>query len=137
MPFYLDGVSDAIKRVNAIAKDLRRDTAKAVRYEVEKIGTDVDRNRIPVDQDVARASKVIEGPTIEGDKIEVVIGYGGAAQAYILALHENPSTHDPPSWEGVNVEFKPKGRGRKFLESGLNEAMPGTSDRIAERIKPK
>lgn len=137
MPFYLDGVSDAIKKVNAIAKDMRQSTAKAVRYEVEKIGTDVDRNRIPVDEGTARASKVIEGPTIEGDNIECVIGYGGAAQAYIVAIHENPSDHDPPSWEDVNVEFRPKGRGRKFLENGLNEAMPGMSERIAERIEPK
>lgn len=137
MPFYLDGVSDAIKKVNAIAKDLRKDTAKAVRYEVEKIGTNADRNYVPVDLGTLRASKYIEGPTIEGDRIEVKIGYGGAASAYAAAVHENPSQHDPPSWEGVAVEFHPRGRGRKYLETPLNEAMPGMSDRIAERIKPK
>lgn len=137
MPFYLDGVSDAIKRVNAIAKDTRTDTAKAIRYEVEKIGTNADRNYVPVDQGILRGSKYIEGPTIEGNNIEVKIGYGGAASAYAAAVHETPSEHDPPSWEGVNVEFKPRGRGRKYLELPLNEAMPGMGDRIAERIKPK
>lgn len=137
MPFYLDGVSDAIKRVNAIADKLRTDTAKAVRYEVEKIGTKADRDHIPVDLGTLRASKTIEGPTIDGDNIEVVIGYGGAASAYAAAVHETPSEHDPPSWEGVTVEFHPRGRGRKYLEIPLTEAMPGMPDRIAERIKPK
>lgn len=137
MPFYLDGVSDAIKRVNAIAKELRKDTAKAVRYEVEKIGTKADREHVPVDTGTLRASKYIDGPTIEGDSIEVTIGYGGAASAYAAAVHENPSQHDPPSWEGVAVQFHPRGRGRKFLQIPLNEAMSGMSDRIAERIKPK
>lgn len=136
-PFYLDGVGDAVKKLNEIAKDLRKDTAKAIRYEVEKIGTNADRNYVPVDLGTLRASKTIEGPTIDGDNIEVVIGYGGAASAYAAAVHENPSEHDPPSWEGVNVEFKPRGRGRKYLERPLNEAIPGMSDRIAERIKPK
>lgn len=136
MPFYLNGVSDAIKRVNAIAKDLRRDTAKAIRYEVEKIGTAADRI-VPVDLGTLRASKTIEGPTFEGDQIEVVIGYGGAAAAYAAAVHETPSEHDPPSWEGVTVDFKVRGTGRKFLQIPLVEAMPGMPDRIAERIKPK
>ena len=137
MPFYLDGVGDAIKKVNAIAHKLRIDTAKAVRYEVEKIGTDADRNYVPVDLGTLRASKYIEGPDINSDNIEVTIGYGGAASAYAAAVHENPSQHDPPSWEGVTVEFHPRGRGRKYLEQPLNAAMPGMPDRIAERIKPK
>lgn len=136
MPFYLDGVSDAVKKVNAIAKDLRRDTAKAVRYEVEKIGTAADRI-VPVDLGTLRASKTITGPDMSGDRIEVTIGYGGAASAYAVAIHETPSEHDPPSWEGTTVDFKVKGTGRKYLERSLNEAMKGMSDRIAERIKPK
>lgn len=136
MPFYLDGVSDAIKRVNAIAGKLRTDTAKAVRYEVEKIGTAADRI-VPVDLGTLRASKTITGPEMIGDQIEVVIGYGGAAAAYAAAIHETPSEHDPPSWEGVTVDFKVKGTGRKYLEIPLVEAMPGMPDRIAERIKPK
>lgn len=137
MPFYLDGVNDAVKKLNAIADRLRKDTAKAIRVEVEKIGSDADRNYIPVDQGTLRASKYIDGPRIEGNNIEVTIGYGGAAAAYAVAVHENPSEHDPPSWEGVQVDFHPRGRGRKYLETPLRKAMPGMSDRIAERIKPK
>lgn len=136
MPFYLDGVSDAIKKVNAIAKDLRKETGKAVRYEVEKVGTAADRI-VPVDLGTLRGSKTITGPDMSSDKIEVVIGYGGAAAAYAAAIHETPSEHDPPSWKGVTVDFKVKGTGRKYLERPLIEAMPGMSDRIAERIKPK
>lgn len=137
MPFYLDGVNDAVKKLNAIAKALPSETAQAVRYETEKIGTDADRNYIPVDLGILRASKYIDGPTINGDTIECTIGYGGAASAYAVAVHENPGEHDPPSWEGVEVDFNPAGRGPKYLERPLNAAMPGMSDRIAERIKPK
>lgn len=136
MPFYLDGVNDAVKRLNAIADRLPKDTAKAVRYEVEKIGTAADRI-VPVDLGTLRASKTITGPTIKGNEIECIIGYGGAAAAYAVAVHETPSEHDPPSWEGTNVDFKVKGTGRKFLETPLRAALPGMPERIAERIKLK
>lgn len=135
MPFYLDGVNDVVKRLNAIADRLPKETAKAIRYEVEKVGTAADRI-VPADLGTLRASKTITGPTIRGNEIECSIGYGGAAAPYAVAVHETPSEHDPPSWEGVRVDFKGQGQ-RKFLETPLRAAMPGMSERIAERIKPK
>lgn len=135
MPFYLDGVNDVVKRLKTIADRTQKETAKAIRYEVEKIGTAADRI-VPVDLGALRASRTITGPTINGSEIECSIGYGGAAAAYAVAVHETPSEHDPPSWEGVTVNFKGQGQ-RKYLETPLRAAMPGMSERIAERIKPK
>lgn len=39
------------------------------------------------------------------DDVTVTLGYGGAALGYALAVHETPSSHDPPSWEGKTVHF--------------------------------
>ncbi len=50
---------------------------------------------------------------------QVSILAGDETTPYALAVHEHPSRFDPPTWEGVEVNFT-KG-GPKFLERALKD----------------
>lgn len=67
--------------------------------------------------------------------VEVKIVAGDETTPQALAIHEHPSPHSPPSWEGVNVEFHPSGRGPKYIEEPLNEAIGGMAERMASKMK--
>jgi hypothetical protein len=56
----------------------------------------------------------------------VTLSFGGAADAYAIAVHETPSEHDPPTWtimyeHGGMIRWTSAGTGPKFLESVVNE----------------
>lgn len=73
---------------------------------------------IPVAPDggTLKASGYVELPVIEGNEVSVTMGFGGAASAYALALHEHPSDASPPSWKGKELHFSVEGTGTKYLE---------------------
>lgn len=77
---------------------------------------------VPVDKGPLRASGHVQLPVIRGRKVSVTLGYGGAAAPYALFVHEKQARHKPPTqW--------------KYLETPLNEAIPGMAARIAKRMK--
>lgn len=85
------------------------------------IMTDAKENYVPVDNGPLRASGMVMEPVIEGRNISVTMGFGGAAEAYALAVHEHLSDYSPPSWKkaeasGRGVHFSPAGHGPKYLE---------------------
>jgi hypothetical protein len=74
----------------------------------------------------------------DGDKIEVRIEVGGAAEPYALAVHEHLSEHSPYSWvkteaDGDPVQFT--SGGPKFLENAMRKAAPGFAQRVADRVR--
>lgn len=134
MSFKLTGADQMRRRLQQIAKKVPDRLAAALYVEAEKISTDSARNYVPVREGVLRASRYVKKPEIKGRAVSVEIGYGGAASAYAIAVHENPSRYDPPSWEGVTVTFRPAGRGPKYLERPLKEALKGMAERLAAEI---
>lgn len=134
MNFKLTGQDEMRRRLETIAKKVPDRIAEALNVEAEKISTDSARNYVPVREGVLRASRYVRNPEIKGREISVEIGYGGAASAYAIAIHEHPSRYDPPSWEGVTVGFSPRGRGPKYLERPLKEAVKGMAERLAAVI---
>lgn len=110
----------------------------ALRTEAELIMARSKRDFVPVHFGVLRASGYVKNGTDEDknkQSISVTMGYGGAASAYALAVHENPGKYDPPSWQGVDVQFHPEGHGRKYLERPIQEALPTLLQRIGNRLK--
>ena len=115
--------------------------AAALYREANRIMTDSKENYVPVDDAILMGSGYVELPVVTPDGVEVEIGYGGAASAYALAVHEHLSEHSPYSWQvaesqGRPVQFHPTGRGPKYLEIPVTTARDGFDTRVAADIKP-
>jgi hypothetical protein len=134
--FKLTGVTKMHKLLVKAAKETPQLAAAALRREAEAIMADSKENFVPIDQGVLRASGYVRAaPGSKAGNIAVMLGYGGAARAYALAVHENPSKHDPPSWKGKTILFKPSGRGPKYLERPLKNAAATLAERLAARLQ--
>lgn len=77
------------------------------------------------------------GQYTEGSDVVVIVTAGNDSIPYTLAIHEHPSPHDPPSWAGVDVRFRPEGTGPKFLERPLNEAAAGMAERAGSKVSAR
>lgn len=125
-------------RIAAIQGALAHKIDAALYIEAEAIMA-VSETRIQVDSGTARSSKYVAPPETSGTRHRIDMGYGGAAGAYLLALHEHLSEHSPPSWQaaeasGHGVHWSVPGTGPKFLEGPLREAAPYILGNIATRI---
>jgi hypothetical protein len=95
--------------------------ARALFLEAEQI-MGKSKRLVPVDTGALRASGHVQPPKISGKKVSVLLGYGGAAAPYAVFVHERPARHNSPTmW--------------KYLETPLNEAIPGMAGRIARRLR--
>lgn len=135
MQFKTRGAATMARKIRGIAKSHPDKVLKAVYLEAELVMTDSKRNYVPIDLGTLRNSGYVAKPERSGSTITIKFGFGGAASAYAISVHETPSKYDPPSWEGNVVQFKRRGRGPKYLERPLREALSGMPQRIADRIK--
>ena len=115
--------------------------AAAMFREAERIMTDSKENYVPVHDAILKGSGHVELPVITPAGVEITMGYGGAAVAYALAVHEHLSEHSPHSWEvaesqGHPVQFHPTGHGPKYLEKPCTAARAGFDARVAADMKP-
>jgi hypothetical protein len=65
----------------------------------------------------------------------VAYGKDGDASAYALAVHETPSKHDPPTWQGKRVQFK-TGQS-KYLELPYRQHAGTVFPRMAAHLRGK
>ncbi len=136
MPFKLTGVAEMARKIQSISSKLPYSAAAALRMEAEIEMTEAKR-RCPRSPGggTLRASGFVAEPTQEGRKISVVLGFGGAARDYAVAVHEHLSEHSPPSWQGKEeLDWTIPGTGPKFLEGPLKESAPHMGNRIARRM---
>lgn len=94
--------------------------ARAIYTEAQIEMTEMKR-RTPVDTDTLRSSGFVEEPVRTPRKIYVVLGFGGAAKAYAIYVHED-------------LEAFHKVGQAKFAESVLQESAPHMAQRIATRV---
>jgi hypothetical protein len=132
----LKGLQSLRSNLDAVKRSIHGSSIKALQAEASSILEDSRSNYVPIDQgtlrDDSRVTEVVE----ENGALSVSIVYGeNGARDYALAVHENPSEHDPISWQGGPVNFKIGGA--KYLELPLNAAEHGLAERIASRIKLK
>jgi len=100
------------------------DALKAEMYQEAEGIMAQSKELVPVDTGVLRGSGFVELPKVEGDRVHVDLGYGGAASGYALIVHENLDAFHP---NGI----------AKFLEMPFNEALNGMAGRVARGIRTK
>jgi len=140
MPVTFDANALAAMKAKmaAITEQTRARSASAVYVEANLIMTNAKQNFVPVDLGTLRNSGTVSQPIIAEDgTISIKLYFGGAAAPYALAIHEHPSSFDPPSWRGKPIlNFRGKqGRGPKYLEYPLRQAENGMAERLAARIR--
>ena len=129
----LTGVKEALARLRRIQLVTPAALAAALEIEAELIMTESKTRFVPVDTGTLKSSGRVEAPEIRKNEVSVTLGYGGAASAYALAIHEHPSGHSPPSWSG-GMTIRGQG-GTKFLERPVRNAAPRVGLSIARRLK--
>ncbi len=144
--FSLRGVADLAKRLKDISTETRSNLSSAAEDEANAIVLRSQnefvperegrlKNTIKVVKSTLSQGRDRSGQFTSGADIEIKIIAGDETTPYALTIHEYPSEHNPPSWEGVDVQFNPSGRGPKFLEKPLNESIDGMAERIAVKVK--
>lgn len=143
--FTLRGVADLKHKLTDISRKSRENLSLAALEEAESIAERSRNEYVPIDTgNLASTIKVISGELAQGrnelgqytsgSAIEVRVIAGDDTTPQALAIHEHPSQSSPPSWEGVDVQFQPSGRGSKFLELPLNESIGGMAERVGDKI---
>ena len=92
------------------------------------------KGEVPVDLGTLMGSGNVDNVKRTRDRVSVEMGYGGAAAAYALAVHEHPSSHSPRSWSGGVVFSK---GGPKYLERPALAAARGMAGRLARKLRGK
>lgn len=118
--FGISGIGAMIEKLDKIGKFSPNAFGEAMYQEAQVEMTEA-KKRTPVDTGTLRASGYVEPPKRSGRNISVTLGFGGAAEAYALYVHED-------------LEAFHKTGQAKFLESVLKESAPSMADRIAKRI---
>lgn len=131
MTFEIEGADELLAVLKVADKRAVNQLSQALMLEGEFIMTKA-KKRTPVDMGTLRSSGHVKPPNVSGTQIEIELGFGGAASAYALAVHEHPSQFSPPSWSG-GVTFNVGGP--KFLESAVRESERGLGKRLASNIK--
>lgn len=121
MPTSLSGLIAMKAAVLRAQRGIAPKIDAALYTEAEAIMT-ASKAICPVDTGVLRQSGFVAPPTTEGNTHRIEMGYGGAASAYAVIVHENPSAHHPVGqW--------------KYLEVPLREAAPHLAANIARRVE--
>lgn len=137
LEFRITGLDDLGARFEAVGRGLVEELAPALTEEAEAIMTDSKTQYVPVDQGVLRDSGVVLPPTWTDRVLSVVMGFGGAAAAYALAVHEHLSEHSPPSWRLAEASGHPVHftvGGPKYLERPFLARIPGMGERLRNRL---
>lgn len=117
----LSGAPELLARLAVAPEIAVRAMASALYTEGQSILSD-SQPLVPVETGTLRASGAVELPAISGTAVEVVIGYGGAAQDYAIVQHEH-------------LEFAhPHGGQAKFLEQPALEHGATMEPRLGERL---
>ena len=117
----LDGLIAALVKSGA---DVAMVAAQAINEEAQ-IAFEKSQDLVPVDTGVLRASGVLETAAIQGDKIVVEMGYGGAAKEYALIVHERLDVNHASPTQA------------KYLEQPALEAQATLGPRILQRLEDK
>lgn len=100
----IEGADDLARRLRVAGARAMPICAGAVREIGEEImGASI--SQAPIDTGNLRSEGKVYGPDISPGRATVTLAYGGAAEAYALAVHEHPSQHSPRSWAG-GVTFR-------------------------------
>lgn len=137
--FTLD-LGELARGLDVTREQMRAAAESAAFEECEAIMSDSKENYVPVDEGILRSSGHVVQPEWQGDALIVVLGYGGDAAAYAIAVHEHLSDHSPRSWKVAEAAGRPVRftvGGAKFLELPMMHAEADLPARLGARIRGK
>lgn len=142
------GVRDMQRRIKEVTDKMKSDITNIVEVQAEQIRDrayelcpyDADsngphlRDSIRVEKaGVGQGRDLGTGQFTSGTDISVAVVAGGPDFPYAVAVHENPSLHDPPSWVGKRVHFTVGGP--KFLQRAFEESLIGLQSNLKKIIR--
>lgn len=136
--FKVSGTRETLEGIKSLVLERKRQARANLFNKGQDIIDDAKQNYVPVDEgDLRDTGKVTGhfGGNQHGNQYAISLSFGDESTPQAIAIHEYPSESNPPSWEGVDVQFKPEGRGHKYLEKPLYKALPNLLDDISEGIK--
>lgn len=137
--FELRGTKAMKRKIERIAEQFPNRVERALRVEAELVMTRSKKDLVPVDLGPLRSSGHVKDVERRDKELSVTLAFGDAAAPYAIAVHEHPSAFSPPSWEGKAIsdigKWSEDGRGPKYLERAINEAIPGMARRIAASLR--
>lgn len=132
----LTGLEALAANLERLGADAPLAVAEGLNAHAEAVMTE-SKTVVPVDTGTLRASGFVAPPVIAGPEVSVTLGYGGAAAAYALPVHENPRS-------GHTGGVSPQGRkyrhwaqvgGWKYLEGPLNESAQAMPEAVADAVR--
>lgn len=121
LDFKLTGVEAGEAALDHLAVAVVPTVAGSLYRSGEHVMTQSKEQFVPVDTGTLRSSGAVELETSESLVI-VRLGFGGAASAYALAVHES------------NKNYK-GGRSWKYLETPLNSEIPEINRRLQDDLR--
>ncbi len=106
----------------------------ALEDEANDILKEANDNHVPVDYGTLRDSGEVT-PVVWTDNDTVATITIKYTARHAEPVHENPSSKDPPTWEGKQIQWN-NGRGPKFLEIPVRAAESGMAERIGRKVIP-
>ena len=116
----IKGLNRLIKKLNSLGSDANREISPALFQEAEEI-MGRSKSLVPVDTGVLRSSGHVQRPEVDRNGVRVTLGYGGPAEAYALAVHENLRARHPVGQA-------------KYLEQPLLEALPEVKRAVGKAL---
>lgn len=123
----IDGLVDALIKSGVSAV---KAAGQAINEEAQLV-FEKSQDLVPVDLGTLKDSGDIFPLTVQGDTVEIQIGYGGQAKDYALAVHERVYTES-----GKKVNHKEPTQA-KYLERPAMEAQATLGPRILKRLEDK
>lgn len=132
----IKGIREMKREMSKLSRQLTRNKESAVKSECTDILAASRDKFVPVDDGTLRDDSGVEVETNNATgETTGTIWYGkGEARDYAVAVHENTSKYDPPTWKGKPITFKPDGRGPKYLERPLRDAEQGFVERVRDKV---
>lgn len=121
MAIVITGINE-LRRALDRAGDLADKALESAMFLEQEAVISEAKARTPVDTGVLRASGTVLPPKVQGSRIEVEAGFGGAAQEYAVPVHERLGVHHPVGQA-------------KFLESAFLERAPKIPANLARRVE--
>lgn len=147
----LTGVSKLVGRLRSMGVAMDDVEREVLEEEAKDIMAEAVTKYVPAFMNDLRTSGKIGKVTRRGNVTEIAMGFGsGRSEPYAVAVHEHPSAHSPPSWQGKSVSgirtmrtrrpwtINPSGgRGPKYLERPMKFAFSSGRylNRVARRIE--
>jgi hypothetical protein len=122
----IEGLREALRVIRDLPDGALKAAARGLFVEGERVMTLSKRDFVPVDLGTLRASGHVQPPAVQGSRVSVTLGYGGAASAYAVVQHER-------------LDFNhPRGGQAKYLEAPVmqeaNRINRNVSDAIGDAI---